>query len=176
LDAFCYSRGTRNGAAVTAKRCAACGRFYAADPRVVRWQKTCGRATCKQANKQRQEDAWRERSREHLRVYYADQREMRRDDLRAYHRAYYHEHRDEIRGRQKPYQRGYRRDNRGKLTAKQRARYWRDPRARKKQMRDYRIQNRAKLTAYQRQRRQVIKLLPGISPEQINKLRKASAK
>ena len=154
-------------------RCAVCNRFFSPDSRTRTWQKTCGRIRCKKRNQRRQEAAWRDRSREHVRAYQQDRRESQRDAFRAYGRSYYAQRRDEIRSRQIPYQRGYRHVNRSVLAAKQRARYRRDPQKQKRQLREYRIIHRQALTTYQQQYRQLSKTFPGISPKEFQALKKA---
>jgi hypothetical protein len=138
-------------------------------------QKTCARSVCKQTNKKRQEAAWRLRSHEHLLAYEQDYREAHRDELRVYDRAYYSKNRDTIRGRQVPYERQYRRDNRRKLAAKALTRYHRDPRTAQSRARAWKMKNRQAMTWYMRQRRQFLKILPGISLEQFQTLRKKAA-
>ena len=186
-------------------RCESCGRFFRPDPRVGGRQKACARAQCKQAIKKRQETAWRARSHEHLLIYEQDRRETHRDELRAYHRVYYAQNRETIRGRQIPYQRQYRRDNRLELAAKevelnnwdvfdgsstesrmkrpgylipppkQRTRYRRDPRTYLSRTYAWKRENRQAMAWYMRQRRHLLKILPGISPEQFKTLRKKAA-
>jgi hypothetical protein len=156
-------------------RCKSCGRFFRPDPRVGGRQKACARAQCKQAIKKRQETAWRARSHEHLLTYEQDRRETHRDELRAYHRVYYAQNRDTIRGRQVPYGRQYRRDNRLELATKMRNRYRRDPRIYQARVRAWKKKHRQAMAWYMRQRRHLLKIMPGISPEQFKTLRKKAA-
>ena len=127
-------------------RCKSCGRFFKPDPRTGGWQKTCARSVCKKKNKKRQVLAWRARSHQHL-----------------------------LRGRQVPYERQYRRDNRLELAAKMLTRYRRDPRVYQARVRAWKKKNRQAMTWYMRQRRHLLKILPGISPEQFKTLRKKAA-
>ena len=156
-------------------RCKSCGRFFRPDPRTSGWQKTCGRSMCKLTNKKKQVAAWRSRSHQHLLVYAQDRREICRDGLRAYDRAYYAQNRETIRGRQVPYQRQYRRDNRLGLAAKMRTRYWREPRVYQARAYAWKKKHRQAMAWYMRQRRHLLKILPGISPEQFKTLKKKGA-
>lgn len=116
---------------------------------------------------------WRDANREHLHEYQAKYRALRRELQRAYDRVYYTMHREELRKRQTPYQREYRRARRRLLAEKARQRYAADPKKRKKYLDEWRNKNKARLAAYKAETRHLQKNLPGISRQQLNKIKRA---
>ena len=52
------------------KKCVSCGRFFEADPRVRKRQKSCGAAECRKKRKKMQERAWKERNPEYFEDFY----------------------------------------------------------------------------------------------------------